>query len=99
MRSGGRGGGERRRSLVVAEGREAGAGRRQAAGRRHRREEERRRREAALVLGGEVHGERGRARGLCLPARWREEAGAARGIGGAPVLVHGGGARWGGSWR
>jgi len=89
MRSGGaRRGRERRQALVVAEGREAGAGRQ--AG-RHRWEENRRRK-AALVLGGEVHGELGLClwRGLGLTARRREEAAAASGIG-APVLVHGGG--------
>jgi hypothetical protein len=94
MRSGARRGWrERRQALVGAEGREAGGAGRQA-GRRHRREENRRRK-AALVLGGEVHGELGlclwRGRLGRLTARHRrEEAAAASGIGG-PVLVHGGG--------
>lgn len=92
MRSGApRRGRERRRrqALIVAEGREARAAGRHLQAGRHRWEENRRR-EAALVLGGEVHGELlGLGLGLTA-ARRREEAAAASGIG-APVLVHGGG--------
>lgn len=100
MRSGARRGRERRQALVGAEGREAGGAGRLQAGWRHRWEEKRRR-EAALVLGGEVHGERGlclwRGLGRLAARRREEEAAAASVIGADPVLVHGGGVR-GGGW-